>query len=87
MGKQELRCLARHPGAKNKEKYRGKVHGALLPVNLPFTVRWTGRILSDLRDVAPGRIGVMCVSRDCRAVMEYEMDPEADAEAGGGADE
>lgn len=68
---QELRCQAPHPAAHKIERFRGRTHNARLHVVIPFPVRFTGRILTDLADVRPGCIGLSCPHRDCQAVHEY----------------
>jgi hypothetical protein len=68
-----LRCEAPHPARDRERRFAGRVHGIRLPAVVPGTLRLV-RILKDMDHVTPGRIGVLCPHRDCRAVHEYEYE-------------
>ncbi len=67
----ELRCQADHPAWDKGEQYH-RPHGVRLPAAFPHRLRFV-RIVKRLEHVASHRVAVMCLTRDCRAVHEYEI--------------
>lgn len=65
-----LRCQAQHPRGSRVPRLRGARHNKFI-VELPFLVRFTGRIVRRREDVYEGMIPGQCP--ECGLISEYEI--------------